>query len=42
LHLDGKEDDEQCNAEENVFANPVELTFHPIQTIVIRYSSGFH
>ena len=35
LHLDGEEDHEQCNAEENVFANPIELTFHPIQTIVI-------
>jgi hypothetical protein len=42
LHLSGQQNREQCNAEENVFANPIELTFHSIQTIVIRHASCSH
>jgi hypothetical protein len=42
LHLNGQQDREQGNAEQNVFANPIELTFHTIQSIVIRHSNGSH
>jgi hypothetical protein len=42
LHFKDQQDGEQGNTQQNIFADPIELTFHPIQTIVVRHVNGPH